>query len=286
VKFVSKKNHTIKIKENSFTSKQFIIMKKNILFILILLALIYSSCKNEAKFGTPSVQPEVVFKNFQSFWAYKNAEIRLYEDFIGLDETSKTISRAEFYKTIATGDYFPIRLTSTDGKTYYKLHKLNPEMDKDIIQTVKNWAITEYDYYLVEGTPLPTYNFVDLDGKVYTKESTKGKIVVLKCWFIKCVPCVAEMPTLNRIKEEYQNRDDILFLSLCMEPHAELKTFMETTKFDYTQIGDQKNYFKNKLHVQSFPTHFVLNKHGMIVKKTNHHEEMAYILKREAEKKG
>ncbi len=273
-------------------------MKKKLLTICAICALLFSSCKNEAKndnknevkneeksegkYGAPVVATAAVFKNFQSFWAYKHEHIRLYEDFVGIDESGKIINRATFYKTIATGDYFPVRLTSTDSVNYYQLHKLAEGTDKDIVSTVKNWAITEYNDHLLEGTALPTYKFVDLAGKTYTPESTKGKIVVLKCWFLACMPCIAEMPTLNRIKETYKGRDDILFLSLCMENPEPLKNFLKTTKFDYAQIGGQKDYFKNKLHVQSFPTHYVINKQGLIVKKTTHNEEMAYVLKREA----
>ena len=275
-------------------------MKKNFSYPFILCLFAFWACKNEvksgtkndvktetkteAKFGAPVVPPAIIFKDFTSFWAYTNEQIHLYEDFIGIDSTAHPLSREDFYRTLATGDYLPVRLSSTDGKNYYQLQKVPSGLNSDITRTVTNWASKEYNFYLLEGAALPKYNFVDLDGKTYTPESTKGKIVVLKCWFLKCMPCIAEIPTLNRIKSEYKNRNDILFLSICLDSKDGLKTFLKTTQFDYTQIGDQKKFLQDKLHIEGYPTHFVINKEGLIVRKTQKYEEMAYILKKEAAK--
>lgn len=260
------------------------IMKKKIVLMAVLFAFTFLSCKKEVKYGAPIVQTDIILKDIMSFLTYRQTHIRLYEDFVGLDTASNMMSKAAFYKLFATGDYFPLRLSSTDSLTYYKLQKLDAGTNNDIVQTVKNWAIREYNYYLLEGTALPNYSFIDLDGRTYTPESTKGKIVVLKCWFLNCMPCVVEIPTLNRIKGEYEGRDDILFLSLCLDSPLELKAFLAQNVFDYKQIGDQNNYLSNKLKIDSYPTHFVINKKGLILKKTNKYEEMASILKKEAGK--
>ena len=257
-------------------------MKKKIVFVFMVFAFTFLSCKNEVKYGAPVVQTDLILKDIMSFLTYRQTHIRLYEDFIGLDTASKVIDKEAFYKLFATGDYFPLRLSSTDSLTYYKLQKLDAGTNNDIVKTVKNWAIREYNYHLLEGTALPNYNFVDLDGQTYTKENTKGKIVVLKCWFLACAPCVAEIPTLNRIKDEYYGRNDILFLSLCLDSPLDLKMFLKDNVFDYKQIGGQKSYLGNQLKIEGYPTHFVINKKGLILKKTNEYNEMAYILKKEA----
>lgn len=137
---------------------------------------------------------------------------------------------------------------------------------------------------LLEEISLPEYHFTDLDGQTYTPENTKGKIVVLKCWYLSCMPCVVEIPTLNRIKGEYEGRNDILFLSLCMDSQRDLKAFLKENVFDYKQIANQRSYLSDKLKIDRYPTHFVINKQGFIIKKTNKYEEMADVLKKEAGK--
>ena len=148
-----------------------------------------------------------------------------------------------------------------------------------IVQTGK-----AYNAQQAKNTVLPNYNFVDLDGQTYTKENTKGKIVVLKCWYINCAPCVAEIPTLNRIKGEYEGRNDILFLSLCLDTPNDLKSFLKDNVFDYKHIASQKKYLTNQLKIDRYPTHFVINKQGFILIKTNEYSEMTDILKKEAER--
>lgn len=82
---------------------------------------------------------------------------------------------------------------------------------------LKYKAEREYKNYQMEGKELPDFNFTDLDGTVYDKETTAGKIVVLKCWFIGCVPCVEEMPALNKLVNQYRNQKDIVFVSLAFD---------------------------------------------------------------------
>lgn len=63
----------------------------------------------------------------------------------------------------------------------------------------------------MKDKPLPNFNFTDLNGHIYNKESCKGKIVVLNFWFINGAPFAAEIPLLNQLVELYKNRNDIIF---------------------------------------------------------------------------
>jgi cytochrome oxidase Cu insertion factor (SCO1/SenC/PrrC family) len=94
----------------------------------------------------------------------------------------------------------------------------------------------------MEGTKMSEFNFIDLNGKNYDKSSTKGKIVVLKCWFIHCVACVKEFPELNKLVDENKNRNDILFISLAMDSKQDLIKFLKTKEFKYNVIPEMKSY--------------------------------------------
>ena len=69
------------------------------------------------------------------------------------------------------------------------------------------------------------FNFTDLNGKVYNSETTKGKVVVLNCWFIHCQAYNEEMPELNKIVQQTRNRKDIVFLGLAFDYTDSLKNF-------------------------------------------------------------
>jgi peroxiredoxin len=47
--------------------------------------------------------------------------------------------------------------------------------------------------------PLPALDIKDQDGKPVTLDSLAGKAVVLNLWASWCMPCVAELPALDRL---------------------------------------------------------------------------------------
>ncbi|WP_262420286.1 TlpA family protein disulfide reductase [Flagellimonas meishanensis] len=58
---------------------------------------------------------------------------------------------------------------------------------------------------LDEQQSLKNYNWelIDLKGNGYNFESTKGKVVVLNFWATWCPPCVAELPSLDKLYADY-----------------------------------------------------------------------------------
>ncbi|HEY2583836.1 MAG TPA: TlpA disulfide reductase family protein [Mucilaginibacter sp.] len=65
----------------------------------------------------------------------------------------------------------------------------------------------------------PGYNFElkDVNGKAYTLESFKGKIVVIDVWAMWCAPCLAEKPIYLKIEEQYKDRNDIVFIGISVD---------------------------------------------------------------------
>ena len=114
------------------------------------------------------------------------------------------------------------------------------------------------------GGDLPNFNFVDLDGKEYNSKIMDGKWVVVKLWFIGCKPCIAEMPQLNELVEQYKNREDIVFLSLAWDSPEKLEQFLKKTRFDYAVVPNEKQYIMETLGIEAFPTHMIV-KNGVIV---------------------
>jgi len=126
----------------------------------------------------------------------------------------------------------------------------------------------------MEGKYFPEFHFTDLKGDEYNNENTKGKIIILKCWFIKCAACVAEFPELNELVEKYQDREDIIFISLAFDSNDELKQFLLRKPFNYKVASVQAEFMQNDLAINAYPTHFIIDKTGMIQKVVNSADEM------------
>ena len=94
----------------------------------------------------------------------------------------------------------------------------------------------------------------------------KGKIIVIKCWYIHCAACIKEFPQVNALVSKYKDRKYIVFVSLAEDTPEQLKTFLGRKPLLYSVIPNMKEYMNNALQLNSFPTHFIINKEGIISK--------------------
>lgn len=217
-----------------------------------------------------------ILNDEKTFLEYYNS-LKLSGNFIALDTSSKIISKKNFFKEIVNGGYLPIADTMNDS-IFYKLYKV-PDTNANMIY-IKSLAEREYNNYQLEGEKLPDFHFVDMKGNVYDSNNTKGKIVILKFWFIGCVPCVEEMPALNEFVKQYQGRKDILFISLAFDKKKDLEKFLSKTPFDYAVIPDKKKYISEELKISSFPTQMIINKDGIVTNVVTDYKDMETELKR------
>lgn len=255
------------------------IMKNALGNILLVFVFTCSSCTQISQKEIPIEHPSDVLKSLKNFLNYSNSSLKLSEDFIALDSSSKIIGKGEFLQQLSSGLYLPIRHMSNDS-VYYRLYKINIPTDDYIPLLIKGMGEVEYKHYQMEGKVLPKFNFVDLEGRIYDHETTKGKTVVLKFWFIKCQKCIEEIPALNELVNQYKNRKDIVFISLALDKKKDLINFLANTSFNYAVVANQDDYLRTDLNIGVFPTHVVINKKGLVVKVVNNYEEMESILKK------
>jgi thiol-disulfide isomerase/thioredoxin len=54
--------------------------------------------------------------------------------------------------------------------------------------------------------PVAAFAITDLEGKEVTLDAFKGKVVVLNLWATWCVPCIKEMPSLERLSVKMKDK--------------------------------------------------------------------------------
>ncbi|MBH2003172.1 MAG: TlpA family protein disulfide reductase [Sphingobacteriia bacterium] len=259
-------------------------MRTTLLIILILYAIgspVFSQPKN---YGKPVIRPSAIVKDVMSWLVYERDYMNWSADYIPLDTSLHLITKKQFLESLTTGQYLPVRIESDDSSICYQLVKLDRSVDNEIKMVIKNKSLTEHQYYNMEGTPLPNFNFICLNDSVYNTNTAKNKIVVLNCWFIHCAACVAEIPELNKLVSRYKERTDILFLALAFDPAKDLKAFLKKTTFKYQVVADKTDYLMNELKIAGYPTHLIVNREGKIIKVTNNFNEVISGLNKEISK--
>ena len=187
------------------------------------------------------------------------------ENYAFYDSSNKKLRPEEAEEKFKSGIYkVEAFVNDNDVFKLAYLTKIKEEKMQEMMQNLQNQS-TSFDAAL-KGKPLPDFVFKDILGNTYTPEDIKGKVVVINFWFINCAPCVEEMPELNKLVKEYENNKDVLFLALTLdEKGSMLNKFLETNVFNYNIIPDSQDYIMNKLQVNSFPTHIVLDKNSNVV---------------------
>jgi peroxiredoxin len=277
---------------------------KIIVMTLILGALIFtSSCNNSSKQpqkkaklelksknddATPEAisfdtKPEDILKDFMTWYNYNYYNIHLAQDFIALDTNITVLNKTQFLSKLITGKFLAIKTAVKNSIPTYTLFNLNSK-HADIAATVMQSASSEISNYKMEGQKLPDFNFTDLNGVVYNEATTKGKIIILKCWFIHCKVCVQEFPELNQLVNEYKKNTNIIFLSLASDNKNDLINFVKKKPFNYAVVPNSDKYMTQSLGVQLYPTHLFVDQNGTIQKVVNSADDLiAFLRKAELE---
>ncbi|RLD28011.1 MAG: TlpA family protein disulfide reductase [Bacteroidetes bacterium] len=111
---------------------------------------------------------------------------------------------------------------------------------------------------------LDTYNWQleDLDGKTFDYASTKNKVVLINFWATWCAPCIAEMPSLEKLYHDYN--DKIIFLFVSNEDEEKISMFLEKHNYSFKAYKAISEYPEN-FNVSSIPRTFLIDKKGNIV---------------------
>ncbi|GHB77426.1 TlpA family protein disulfide reductase [Persicitalea jodogahamensis] len=229
------------------------------------------------------VDAEALLKDYLTWYGYHYRTIHLAQDFTALDTDSTQLSKQDFLTKLATGNYIALKTKVKAGVPVYTLYK-SFRNDPSVQRTIKNLASIELKNLSWEGEQMPAFSFTDLEGNVYDNNSTKGKVLVLKCWFIGCVACVKEFPELNLLVDEYRANPDIQFVSLASDTKPQLESFLTKKPFKYATVSDQAIFMEKELSIKMYPTHLLINKEGKIVKVVNHANDLIPALRKETEK--
>jgi len=248
------------------------------ILIIFFSSIVISFAQNPTALNQPNTNTNEIQNNYIQFKNYFENEILLSLDFNAVDENNQTITKEFFLEQLSKGDFIPIKLISPYKSITYKLFALLSTSDSSIKATIVEKSFNELHNYKKEGTAFPSFSFNDLNGNLITNESMKGKIIVIKCWFIHCAICVKEFPEVNALAEKYSKNKDIEFISLAEDNPEQLKAFLNKKPLRYSVVPNMKEYMNEVLQLNAFPTHFILDKESKIVKVVSNFKSLEIAL--------
>ena len=149
----------------------------------------------------------------------------------------------------------------------------NPAQEEQIPEPENTGKEPEEENSVV---PAPDFTLTDQFGKEHRLSDYKGKLVLLNFWTTWCTYCREEMPSLEKIYQEYgKNTEDVVILGVAnpktaASPNnqdateAEVSAFIAKGGYTYPTLMDRTGEIFNMFGIRSFPTTFLINQDGNV----------------------
>lgn len=108
------------------------------------------------------------------------------------------------------------------------------------------------------------YKVSTLDGITVHSPIGKGKVTFISYWATWCPPCIAELPSLEKLYGDYGNRINFLFIT--NEEPSVVQKFLERRELNVPAVRPLMD-IPDQLFERSIPTNYIIDKKGRIVLK-------------------
>lgn len=161
------------------------------------------------------------------------------------------ISKSQVKNIIFLGIILVMLIPQTRRPIQLMLQKGMAMISPSVVDEDDRIALTDYNWQLV-----------DEHGAAYDFEQAKGKVIFVNFWATWCPPCIAEMPSMEKLYQDY--KDDVVFLFVSNEKPEVVSKFKEKNHYQFlvhAALSPSPKLFKTS----SIPRTFVVDRQGHIV---------------------
>ncbi len=164
----------------------------------------------------------------------------------GLKKHWKNILFFGFLIYMFTPAGMPVRALLIKGMSYITSRVETLEIDKEDRMSLQDWD----------------WKLMDAQGEEVSLSNYKGKVILINNWATWCPPCIAEMPSLQRLYNQYGKQ--VVFLFVAHDKPEKVEAFLKKNKMDIP-VYFMLNNPPSQISSNSIPTTFIINKNGEIV---------------------
>lgn len=114
------------------------------------------------------------------------------------------------------------------------------------------------------GQPAPEFRLKLLDGSTIALQDMRGKIVVVNFWASWCPPCIDEMPALQAVWEDYQDKG-IIFLGVAYQEQEDtVREALAEFGTTYPVGMDDGESIAEMYGITGVPETFIINSQGAV----------------------
>ncbi|SMG52139.1 TlpA family protein disulfide reductase [Arenibacter troitsensis] len=106
------------------------------------------------------------------------------------------------------------------------------------------------------------WKLTDLQNRPFDFEAQRGRVILVNFWATWCPPCVAEMPSMQKLYDDYG--DKVTFMFVTSDDRQKVENFLKRKNLNlpvYYPNSETPETLKSKL----LPTTYIINSKGEIV---------------------
>ena len=134
----------------------------------------------------------------------------------------------------------------------------------------QNDSIFKYSKQIAieEELPAPDFTLPGLNGELISLSEFKGNVVLINIWATWCPPCVYEMPSMEKLHQQFKNEKfKILAISIDSQGAKAVAPFMKNHNLTFQALIDPAGTIRTSYGVNSIPQSFIIDKQCHLLKK-------------------
>lgn len=106
------------------------------------------------------------------------------------------------------------------------------------------------------------WTLINREDESFNFKSFEDEVIFLNIWATWCPPCIAEMPSIQALHNDYNTK--VRFVIISNESPEVIEAFMNDKGYDFEVFRSAQAYPK-PFNVSSIPRTFIIDKNGKIV---------------------
>jgi len=112
--------------------------------------------------------------------------------------------------------------------------------------------------------PAPEFTLNDLEGKKASLSDYKGNPLIINFWATWCIPCIKEMPDLQKLYKERKKDGLELLMINAKESKSVVKKYIEKGGYSFRVLLDENGNVLRKYQVFGLPSTFFIDENGIV----------------------
>jgi peroxiredoxin len=117
--------------------------------------------------------------------------------------------------------------------------------------------------------PVKALDFTGIssEGKPVRLSDHRGQVVLLNFWATWCIPCLEEMPALDRLNQRLQGKPFRILAVDLQEPAEKVQQFAKAKGYSFDLVLDPAGEISHHYGVLRIPVTYVIDPRGFVIRR-------------------